>query len=129
MKKIDSLNLVPFIDIVLVLLVIVLTTATFVSQSRIDVEIPEVEDTKHSQSALNKDDRVITITKGGEFYLDDKPVNFEELKLLISRMPKDSSIVINGDKESNFNSFINVMNMLQTLEYTNLFVLVDDKQG
>ena len=35
MKKIDSLNLIPFIDIMLVLLVIVLTSASFVQQSRI----------------------------------------------------------------------------------------------
>ena len=44
MKKIDSLNLIPFIDIMLVLLVIVLTSASFVQQSRIEVEIPKLEE-------------------------------------------------------------------------------------
>lgn len=126
MKKIDSLNLVPFIDIVLVLLVIVLTTTSFISQSQINIDIPKVDKTQSSQSSLNKDDKVVTIKKNGEFYFNDKQVDIEELKLLISRLPKDSSIVINGDKESNFDSFVSIMNMLQNLDYQNLFVLVDD---
>lgn len=126
MKKIDSLNLVPFIDIVLVLLVIVLTTASFISQSRIDIDIPKVNNTQSATSQVNDNDRIITIKKSGEFYFDDKKVSLEELELFISRLPKDSSIVINGDKESNFDSFISVMNMLQKLDYQNLFVLVDE---
>lgn len=127
MKKIDSLNLVPFIDIVLVLLVIVLTTASFISQSRIDIDIPKVNNAQSATSQVNDNDKIITIKKSGEFYFDDKKVSLEELELLISRLPKDSSIVINGDKESNFDSFISVMNMLQKLDYQNLFVLVDEK--
>ncbi|RAX52739.1 biopolymer transporter ExbD [Helicobacter sp. 16-1353] len=127
MKKIDSLNLVPFIDIVLVLLVIVLTTASFISQNRIDIDIPKVDNAQSASTSLNKDDRIITIKKDGEFYFDDKKVNLEELELFISRLPKDSSIVINGDKESNFDSFIAVMNLLQKLDYQNLYVLVDEK--
>lgn len=118
----------PFIDIVLVLLVIVLTTATFITQSRIDIDIPKVDNTQGASNSLSKNDRIITISKSGELYFDDKNVSLEELELLISRLPKDSSIVINGDKESNFNSFIAVMNMLQRLEYTNLFVLVDENK-
>ncbi len=128
MKKIDSLNLVPFIDIVLVLLVIVLTTASFITQSRINIDIPEVNKTQNAATSINKNDRIITIKKDGTFYFDDKKVSLEELRLFISRLPKDSSIVINGDKESNFDSFITIMNMLQELDYQNLFVLVDDKQ-
>lgn len=127
MKKIDSLNLVPFIDIVLVLLVIVLTTASFISQSRIDIDIPKVNNAQSVTSQVNDNDRIITIKKSGEFYFDDKKVSIEELELFISRLPKDSSIVINGDKESNFDSFISVMNMLQKLDYQNLFILVDEK--
>lgn len=125
MKKIDSLNLVPFIDIVLVLLVIVLTTASFISQSRIDIDIPKVNNAQSATSQVNDNDRIITIKKSGEFYFDDKKVSLEELELFISRLPKDSSIVINGDKDSNFDSFISVMNILQKLDYQNLFVLVD----
>ncbi len=127
MKKIDSLNLVPFIDIVLVLLVIVLTSATFISRSHIDIDIPKVDNANSNSSKVNKEDTVITINKNGDFFVNDKIFNLSELESFISTLPKDSSIVINGDKESNFNSFVTIMNMLQKLEYQNLFVLVNEE--
>lgn len=127
MKKIDSLNLVPFIDIVLVLLVIVLTSATFISRSHINVDIPKVDNASSDTSKINKDDIVITINKNGEFFINDKIFNLSQLESYISSLPKDSSIVINGDKESNFNSFVSLMNMLQKLDYQNLFVLVNEE--
>ncbi|RDU58648.1 biopolymer transporter ExbD [Helicobacter sp. MIT 99-5507] len=126
MKKIDSLNLVPFIDIVLVLLVIVLTSATFISRSHIDIDIPKVDNANSNTSKIDNEDTIITINKNGEFFINDKIFDIANLESFISRLPKDSSIVINGDKESNFDSFIIVMNMLQKLEYQNLFVLVQD---
>lgn len=127
MKKIDSLNLVPFIDIVLVLLVIVLTSATFISRSHIDIDIPKVDNANSDTSKINKEDTIITINKDGEFFINDKMFDLAELESFVSTLPKDSSIVINGDKESNFNSFVTLMNMLQRLEYQNLFVLVNEE--
>ena len=127
MKKIDSLNLVPFIDIVLVLLVIVLTSATFISRSHIDIDIPKVDNANSNASKINNQDTIITINKNGEFFINDNKFDIENLQSYISRLPKDSSIVINGDKESNFDSFVAVMNMLSKLEYQNLFVLVNDE--
>lgn len=127
LKKIDSLNLVPFIDIVLVLLVIVLTSATFISRSYIDVDIPKVDNASSDSSKINNEDTIITINKNGEFYINDKAFNMSQLESFISTLPKNSSIVINGDKESNFNSFVALMNMLQRLEYQNLFVLVNEE--
>ncbi len=40
MKRFDQINVIPFIDIMLVLLAIVLTTATFISQGRLDINVP-----------------------------------------------------------------------------------------
>ena len=39
----DSINIVPFIDIMLVLLVIVLTSATFIAQGKIPIAIPKAQ--------------------------------------------------------------------------------------
>lgn len=43
MKRFDQINMIPFIDIMLVLLAIVLTTATFVSQGLIEVNLPNAQ--------------------------------------------------------------------------------------
>ena len=41
MKRIDGINVIPFIDIMLVLLAIVLTTATFIVEGRLEIRLPE----------------------------------------------------------------------------------------
>ncbi|RDU64823.1 biopolymer transporter ExbD [Helicobacter sp. MIT 14-3879] len=125
MKKIDSLNLIPFIDIVLVLLVIVLTTASFIKQDSINVDIPKIDSKKDSSDSLNKDEIIISIKKDGKLYFNDNEVSLNELRFQISRIKKDSSIVINGDKNSNFDSFVKIMSMLQELGYENVFILID----
>ena len=65
LKRFDTINVVPFIDIMLVLLVIVLTTATFVSLGMIPVDLGEA---KASNPMNVKKDLVITITKEGAFF-------------------------------------------------------------
>ena len=42
-KRMDNINIVPFIDIMLVLLVIVLTSATFIAQGKIPIAIPKAQ--------------------------------------------------------------------------------------
>lgn len=125
MKKIDSLNLIPFIDIVLVLLVIVLTTASFIEQRRISVDIPQVKDLDANNRNLSKDDKIISIKGDNKIFYDDSEVNLEQLRFHISQLPKDAHIVLNGDKKSNFDTFVKIMALLENLEFENLFILID----
>lgn len=126
MKKIDSLNLIPFIDIVLVLLVIVLTTASFIEQNRLSVEIPKIKDSPQDRGNLNKNDKIISIKSDNTIFLDNSEVTLEQLRFHISRLPKDTSIVLNGDKASNFDVFVKIMAMLESLKFENLFILIDE---
>ena len=129
MKKIDSLNLIPFIDIVLVLLVIVLTTASFIEQRRIAVDIPQVKDSVQNSGNLGSGDKIISIKSDNKIFYDESEVNLEDLRFHISRLPKDAHIVLNGDKKSNFDTFVKIMAMLESLEYKNIFILIDDEKG
>lgn len=123
MKKIDSLNLIPFIDIMLVLLVIVLTTATFLQQNHLSVDIPKVSESAGAR-AINKNDIIISIKNDNKIFLDENEVSLEQLRFHISRISKDSHIVLNGDKKSNFEVFAKIMAMLESLEFSNLYILV-----
>lgn len=128
MKKIDSLNLIPFIDIVLVLLVIVLTTASFIEQRRISVDIPQVKDSVANSGNLSKDDKIISIKGDNKIFYDDSEVDLEQLRFHISRLPKDAHIVLNGDKQSHFDTFVKIMALLENLEFENLFILIDKQK-
>lgn len=126
MKKIDSLNLIPFIDIMLVLLVIVLTSASFVAQSKIQIDIPRVEQSKGS-SAVKKESHNITIDKEGRLFFDDVPSSLDELRTKASELDKDVQIIIHGDKQSGLESFLDVTTMLRDMGLNDVYVIAEQK--
>lgn len=129
MKKIDSMNLVPFIDIMLVLLVIVLTTATFVNTSRLPINIPKVsENSSKTKQDLNKKQINIAISNDSKYYLNNKIVDFNTLKIAVSGYPKDTPIILQGDKNSNLDSFVKIIDLLQNNNLKELYILVEDKK-
>lgn len=130
MKKVESMNVVPFIDIMLVLLVIVLTTASFVQTSKLPINIPQVDkDSTDSKDVLDKKQVTIAISNKGSFYFDDKEISFENLKHKVSTLAKDTPIVLQGDKKSNLDNFIKVVDLLQTNNLKQLYILVEDKKN
>ncbi|GAA7977894.1 biopolymer transporter ExbD [Helicobacter pylori] len=130
MKKVESMNVVPFIDIMLVLLVIVLTTASFVQTSKLHISIPQVDkDSTDSKDVLDKKQVTIAISNKGSFYFDDKEISFENLKHKVSTLAKDTPIVLQGDKKSNLDNFIKVVDLLQTNNLKQLYILVEDKKN
>lgn len=130
MKKIDSLNLVPFIDIMLVLLVIVLTSASFITTSRIPVAVPQVEqNSSKNHQDLKKKQVSITIDEKGEYFVDEKKASLDEIKQAMTTYPKDTPIVLRGDRESNLNSFIQIFDVLQNLNLKEVYVIVEEKKN
>ena len=79
-KKFDTINVVPFIDIMLVLLVIVLTTATFVAKGIIPVDLPSSESATKQD---NKQNLTITIKSNGEILFDKETVLKKDLKVAL----------------------------------------------
>ncbi len=72
--SLSEINMVPFIDVVLVLLIIFMITAPIL-QSGIDVDVPKTKTVKE----LTQFRMVVTIDRGQRVYLNDKPVNIHEL--------------------------------------------------
>ena len=73
----DGLNIVPFVDIMLVLLAIVLSTASFIAHGQIKVNLPE-----SSTAKIDKNDKkvVVTIDDANNFFLDGNKINKDDLK-------------------------------------------------
>jgi biopolymer transport protein ExbD len=109
-RKFDQINVLPFIDIMLVLLVIVLTSASFVSKGAIPVDLPKAG----SEKAPPVKSRSIVIDKKGDFYFDGKRVTFEALeKRILSLDPKKAPILIRSDAKSQFENFVKVIDLLK----------------
>ena len=76
MKPLSQINVIPFIDIMLVLLAVVLTTATFVAQGKIPVSLPQASQAEPLVPAATVE---ITIDSEGRAYLADKPITLEQI--------------------------------------------------
>lgn len=123
MKRIDSINVIPFIDIMLVLLVMVLTTATFVKTGLIPVDLPEAKGTasEHKPSELK-----LTIKKDGTLWLADKEqVSLEQFEQKVITGGHEMTVVLYSDKEAAFQNFVGVMDVLKRLGHEQLYIVTD----
>ena len=124
-KKFDSINVVPFIDIMLVLLVIVLTTASFVAKGIIPVDLPD------ASAAVKQDEKknlTITIKKNGEILFDKQEVLKEDIEKSLLTYKKDTNIAINCDKKAEFETFVYILNILEINKFKNLGIITK-KEG
>jgi biopolymer transport protein ExbD len=99
------MNVVPLVDVVLVLLIIFMVTAT-AAEFGLELEVPKV---KHSASAIT-DSPVISITKKKEVYLGQTPTKIlamtNELK---RRYPAAKDVVVKADKSVPYELLVQVL--------------------
>ncbi len=125
-KKFDQINVLPFIDIMLVLLVVVLTTASFVAKGTIPVDLPEASGAK---APLNKKMKTVVIKSGGDLYFEDRKVTLKELKeLLVKLDPKRDAILIKSDAKSRFQNFVSVIDLLKAKGFTKISIETVNKK-
>jgi biopolymer transport protein ExbD len=112
-EELNQINVIPLVDVMLVLLVIVLTTATFISTGQIPVDLA-----KATEAADRKDvPLVITLTSQGEMYLNDSAVPENGLRIVLERQPRDSLVVVRADKVTILERFVQVVDELKSLGF------------
>ncbi len=122
-KRFDEINVIPFIDIMLVLLVMVLTTATFIKQGVIPVELPEA---KASKKEDVKKEITVYVNAKGEMFFEKEKVDAKTLEQKLSGIAKDQTVVLRSDKESRFQDFVTVMDILKRLKHEQLYIVTKE---
>ncbi len=105
-----EINITPFTDVVLVLLIIFMIATPFIYQSSMNVQLPQA-----SKSEETTRDMIVTINSRGEVYLDNAKMDLNTLKVKLSaavRSKPNASVIINGDKNVRYDSVIQVMDVL-----------------
>ncbi|MEB4591641.1 TonB system transport protein ExbD [Candidatus Thiothrix sp. Deng01] len=121
MKRFDQINMIPFIDIMLVLLAIVLTTATFVSQGLIEVNLPTAEQV--SEPAEDEDPLEIAIDAQNQLFLAGEAVDLQQLGSKLDTQAKpDTLIVLRIDKAAVFEHFVKLIDLLKAKGLNNLSI-------
>ena len=123
-KKFDSINVIPFIDIMLVLLVMVLTTTTFIKQGVIPVNLPTAS--KAEKKEQEKKEITIYINSKGEIFFEKEKVNTTLLESKLSDISKKQTVVLRSDKNSKFQDFVSVMNILKKLKHEQLYIVTKE---
>ena len=120
LNKKDGLNIVPFIDIMLVLLAIVLSISTFIAQGKIAVDLPSA---KSAQQDKEDEKKVsVVIDKDNKFFIDDAEISEDELKDKLNAVDIKTLIELKSDKSAKFDSFVKVIDILKEKGHENFAI-------
>ncbi len=105
----SEMNVVPLVDVVLVLLIIFMLTA-HAMESGLDIEVPQVKEVTETTEDLPR----VQVTRSGKLYLNDQPVsNINLLGAEITKRFKDQkSVYVEGDRRGQVDQFVQVLNVL-----------------
>ena len=119
-SKFDSINVVPFIDIMLVLFVIVLTTASFIETGVIKVDLPsgstEVKEKPKKELA-------ISIKSNGDIFFGKEKITHGKVEEELLKHNKKTPIQLYSDKNATFESFVFILDLLKKHEYEDLGIV------
>jgi biopolymer transport protein ExbD len=104
----SEMNVVPLVDVVLVLLIIFMLTA-HVMESGLDIDVPAVKEVKDTTEDLPQ----VQITKSGNLYLNDQRININQLGAEIEKKFKgQKSVYVVADRRGQIDTFVQVANAL-----------------
>ena len=109
----DSINVIPFIDIMLVLLTIVLTTSTFIATGAIGVRLPQAT---ASPSPLQKNIG-IDLDREGRVFLEGSQVSLAQLTERLQPHSRQTAILIRADRQLQLQGFVDVMDRVKGLGF------------
>jgi biopolymer transport protein TolR len=117
----SEINMVPFIDVVLVLLIIFMITAPIL-QSGIEVDVPKTKTVKE----LTEVRMVVTIDRAQRVYLNDKPINIHDLGQQVVSQSHDiqhQAVYVRCDETVPFGSWATVVDALRQAGIQNISVV------
>jgi biopolymer transport protein TolR len=123
-RQMSDINVTPFVDVMLVLLIVFMVTAPMLT-SGVQVNLPDA-----ASSPMPGQDEPLTITVAadGKIYIQDSQVAFDELaaKLLaITKEKKDTRIFLRGDRSLDYGRMMQVFGSVSQSGFTNIALLTD----
>jgi biopolymer transport protein ExbD len=125
MKRMDQINVIPFIDIMLVLLTIVLTTATFIAEGRLQIRLPQAA---AKPQMVPERPLEIAVDAGGSLYLNAEPLGtgtgaLTALDEGLTGLSPETPVVLRVDAAARFEQFVAVMDRLKARGLERLHIL------
>jgi len=120
----ESINVIPFIDIMLVLLTIVLTTSTFIATGAIAVHLPEAAaDQSSIEQCIN-----LEIDQAGQLYFESRPILLDALGESLTGHPRQTPVLIRADRSIPLQQFVDVMDRVKQLGFNKVSLQTEVRQ-
>jgi biopolymer transport protein TolR len=119
--SLSEINVVPLVDVVLVLLIIFMLTAPII-QSGIEINVPKTKTVKE----LTQERILVSIDREQKLFLNDDPININELESQLKKKIKDPSlamIYLRADEEVPFGTIAKVMDRAKIAGVENISVV------
>jgi biopolymer transport protein ExbD len=119
-----GINVTPMVDVVLVLLIIMMVSATYIVSQSLKVELPK---TASSDDTVQKT-YVVTITKDGKYFFNDQPVAKDALQSELRAAhaaSKDLSLVITADQNAFHGQVVGVIDLAKVEGITKFAINVE----
>lgn len=120
-KTFNEINITPLTDIFLVLLIIMMVIAPSFQSMNNNIKMPEI----NSGSAVETKNATVSITKNGEFFVNDTKVDeftLETQLLKLTEESEKSEVIVKADKETKSSEIMKVMKAAQNAGYEKLVV-------
>ena len=125
-SSLSDINVTPFVDVVLVLLIIFMLTAPIL-QSGIEVAVPQTRTVKE----ITEERLVITIDRSQRIFLGNDPININDIGARLRqklRDPERQSIFLRADEDVPFGAFATVMDAVKQAGITNVSIVTQPLQ-
>lgn len=106
---------------ILILLAIVLSVSTFIAQGKIKVSLPNAKNAEKSQPSDQKV-VVVSVDEHDNIFIDDKPTDLQALREAIKQVDPKTLIDLKSDKNSRFETFIGIMDILKEHNHENFSI-------
>jgi biopolymer transport protein ExbD len=125
-KGITSIELTPLVDVVFLLLIFFLLTATYVKNPNIDIDLPKAS----PQEIFTKENDVtVAIKEDGTIKFESKELTVKQLETILTQRVKkggkDAVVIVNADKGARHGKVVEIMDMAKRIGYSKLAIAVD----
>jgi len=120
----SEINVTPFVDVMLVLLIVFMVTAPLLTVG-VPVDLPQ---TRAKSLGEDREPLAVTIDKGGQIYLQNSPIGIDDLvpKLTaISGNGYNQRIFVRGDRSVDYGTVMEVMGLLNAAGFTRIGLVND----
>jgi len=122
-KEFDYINVIPLVDVMLVLLTIVLTTSTFIATGIIPIELPRASKTQKETLKT----QTIEIDHAGHLYLNSTPVSLDGLRASLAPINRITSVLIRADRDIGLQVFVDVLDVVKSLGFQKVSLQTEEK--